>query len=361
MEKDIEGAILPDTSIPDLLQKLDEVGGEIVVIVDKANQLIGVVTDGDVRRHILKTGGLGGTANDCLTRDPIFLEKGYRPEYAKKLLIDNKIAGIPVIDDKNIYIGMVRWNSIIDTVQSQDSLDIQVVIMAGGRGTRLSPFTHILPKPLIPIGEKPILRIIMDRFHSYGIDEFNLVVNYKGQMIKSYFEDTADIKYKINYFWEERFCGTGGGLRMLPEDFPETFIVSNCDILIDTNYVDLLRFHKEKGNHMTIVGSIQKYVIPYGVLKFSEHGRLQQLSEKPQYDLTVNTGVYVLEKSCLDLIPKDEFFHLTDLPEKITKTGHKVGVFPVSEKAYIDIGQWEEFRKNADLLSGSSGVQEKNI
>jgi NDP-sugar pyrophosphorylase family protein len=229
------------------------------------------------------------------------------------------------------------------------ALNVPVVINAGGKGTRLEPFTKILPKPLIPVGDKPIIQAIMDRFFEFGFDTFYIILNYKGEMIKSYF-DNVDLEYTIKYINEPDFLGTAGGLKYLPADFPEYFIFSNCDIIVGTDYASVIKTHLQSNSILTIIGSFQRYTIPYGVLKFSKDGFLDSISEKPEYDFTVNTGIYVLNTEVIDLIPKDKFFHITDLITMLVLSGNKIGVYPVSENSYLDIGQWDEYKKNIGLL-----------
>jgi len=170
--------------------------------------------------------------------------------------------------------------------------------MAGGEGTRLYPFTKILPKPLVPIGDKPILEIIINRFYEYGCTNFNLSVNYKSNIIKAYFSDFKH-NYKINYIHEKKPLGTAGSLHILQNRIRKTFFVSNCDILIDADYADILKFHKQSKNKITLVTSMKHFTIPYGICEIGDGGALKNINEKPEQDLLVNTGLYVLEPEVL--------------------------------------------------------------
>jgi NDP-sugar pyrophosphorylase family protein len=269
---------------------------------------------------------------------------------ARRIMLERKISVLPVVDSSGRLVDYMSWPDVFgEKALKERTIDVPVVIMAGGKGTRLDPFTKILPKPLIPIGDKPIVENIMDRFHEYGVRDFYLTINYKGEMIKSYFDNT-ETPYSVNYVSEEKFMGTAGSLRLLPESFPDTFILSNCDVVIEADYSSIVEFHGRKGNTLTIVGSMQHYKIPYGVIKLEKDGTLGTITEKPEYDLMVNTGLYVLDRSVLDLIPEGREFHMTDLISSVMEEGGRVSVYPVSEGSYMDVGQWDEYKRSMERM-----------
>ena len=224
-----------------------------------------------------------------------------------------------------------------------------MVIMAGGKGTRLDPFTRILPKPLIPIGDKAIIDIIMDKFADQGIKEFYVSINTKAHMIKSYFKE-VNTKYSISYIEEEEPLGTAGSLKFLEGRIKGSVLVSNCDIIVDCDYAEVVDFHRNNGYDVTIVGSYRHFTIPYGICEIEKNGLLKDLKEKPEYDFLVNTGMTVLGKKTLGLIPAGEKFHITDLITRVRENRGKVGVFPINEKSWIDVGHWEEYHKSVKLL-----------
>ena len=340
--------IHPDTTIKNAMKQMDLGAEKTLIVIEHDRRLLGALTDGDIRRLILKTGSLNGTVRDCFNDKPLFVFEGADPQQVKKIMIEKKVELIPVVDRDMRIVDMMIWNLLFNGRGEQavpSRLDCPVVIMAGGKGTRLEPFTRILPKPLIPVGEKPIVELIMDRFREFGIEDFYLTVNYKGEMIKSYF-DNVKVDYRLHYIWEKEFFGTAGCLKYLPENFADDFIVSNCDILLDVNYREVFDFHLENGNALTIIGAIQHVVVPYGVLEYSGNGFLSRISEKPEYDVTISTGVYVFNKSALDHIPADTRFDATDLMDILMQSGKKVAVYPISEKSFVDIGQWKEYRRN---------------
>jgi len=340
--------ILQDATVKEAMKKMDVGAHKTLVVTGKTGKLLGILSDGDIRRHLLNNGGLGDNISRIFNRHPILYRKNYNPKELRRSMVTKKIEAIPVIDKNGHLIEIVFWENLFENKKRIDNkVTCPVVIMAGGKGTRLEPFTRILPKPLIPVGDKPIVEIIMDRFAEYGVNLFYLIVNYKGEMIKSYF-DNIETNYTINYIWEKEFLGTAGSLRFLPDNIPETFIVSNCDVIIDADYSDLVSFHTSSKNCLTMVGAALHHTIPYGVIKMAD-SCVKEIVEKPEYDFTVNTGIYVLNKDVLRFF-NDGHFHITELIEKLIQMKEKVGVYFVTEKSYVDVGQWEEYKKALHYL-----------
>ena len=297
--------IFPQATIKEAMKQMDLAAEKILIVIDHGKHLLGMLSDGDIRRFILKTGNIKGQIEGCYNKNPTILLDGENQDNIKNIMIEKKIEAIPVVDKNNRVIDILIWSYLFKSSQKPlPQIDCPVVIMAGGKGKRLDPFTKILPKPLIPVGDKPILELIMDQFNQYGVKNFYLTVNFKGEMIKSYF-DNIDLKYNLNYIWEKEFLGTAGSLKLLPKNFPSTFILTNCDIIVYADYADLIKFHKKNGNDLTMVGSFHHFVIPYGVVKFSTNGLVEKIDEKPEYDFTINTGIYVIERSALDYIPEN--------------------------------------------------------
>lgn len=343
--------ITPDAKIKDAMKQMDTTAEKLLLVVDPDDSFLGTLSDGDIRRHILNYGNLNLKIEKSYNRDPIYLKEGEGEKKARKLMLENKILSIPVINSSHKIVGLIVWNVVFNGKRFEYKIikDVPVVIMAGGKGKRLDPVTRILPKPLIPIGEKPILEIIMDKFSQFGISDFHLSVNYKGEMIKAYL-DYAGLPYNFEYIWEKNFLGTAGSLKYLPKNFPSPFIVSNCDIILDADYSDLVKFHKENKNDITVVGSVQHHKIPYGVIE-AENGCIKTITEKPEWDLTVNTGVYVMQRNILDCFPRGSVFDTTDLIERLIQLKKRIGLYPVSENSYIDIGQWEKYREAVQNFS----------
>ena len=330
-------------SIIDTMKVLDETGKRAVLIVED-KQLIGIVTDGDIRRYILKSGDLNKEVFNIMNTNPITIQE-IEIHRVKKIFREKFITLIPVVDKDNNIIDVLFWKDIFGEIENRkEKIDLPVVIMAGGKGTRLYPYTKILPKPLIPIGDTPIIERIINRFNSKGCNQFYITVNYRKSMIKAYFNE-INPQYTIDYIEEDKPLGTGGSLHLLKDIIKNTFIVSNCDILIKGDYSDMLKYHNDQKNDITIITSVKNHVIPYGVIELDGVERVGNLVEKPQHNILVNTGMYIIEPEALQDIPEDTFFHITDLINNYIKEGKKIGAYPVSEKSWLDMGQFSEMEK----------------
>jgi NDP-sugar pyrophosphorylase family protein len=269
-------------------------------------------------------------------------------------MVAKRIECVPIVDQDDQIVDALFWEDIFGDryMQGVKKLSVPVAIMAGGEGTRLSPFTKILPKPLVPVNEKPIIEVIMDNFGTFGCETFYLLLGYKGVMVKSYFDNTH-VPYKTVYKFEKKPSGTAGALRALPQKrLGHSLFVSNCDIIIKADYSDIYDFHISSDCDITIVGAMRHFVIPYGILKMKAGGGIEDLVEKPEYNFFVNTGMYVVKSSVLCEIPKKGIFNFTDLIAKVRSRGGKIAVYPISEKSWFDIGQLELWQETSSYFSG---------
>lgn len=344
--------IRQSASVVEAMQKIDLNARGILFVTDEEEKLSGVITDGDIRRWLLKTGDLKGDVQQIMNKDPKVIYS--KEEKAAKAFMEQyTITALPVLTSDNHISDIIfkEGQKASGKPGSQRVLDgIPVVIMAGGKGTRLYPFTKILPKPLIPIGDIPIMERIINIFRSFGAKDFYATVNYRKSMIKSYFaENTPGIR--LNYVEEEKPLGTAGSLSLLGHTFDTPFLVTNCDVLIHADYADIFHYHQRAGNELTIVTALKNIVVPYGVIHSSENGRIDSMEEKPRLSYFVNTGMYILEPKLLEDIPKDTFFHMTDLADKLLKEGRKVGMYPISEDSFLDMGEFEEMRRMEEKLN----------
>ena len=336
------------TTIKSAMKKIQVTSKRVLFVVDNSDRLLGVINDGDMRRWILDRGDLNRTVKDAYNKSPIYVKEGYKAEQAAKMMAKRWLEIMPVVSMDGRITDIIYRSDISGRkhVKRVKKIKVPLVIMAGGKGKRLDPFTRILPKALVPIGDQPVIEMIMDRYLEYGCDEFYLVLNHKAGMIKAYFDGTKYSK-KIKYIFEDKQYGTCGGLRLLPKKINEDIFVSNCDMLIKADYGDIYNFHRKHENDITIVGSMRHFKIPYGVLELKEEGALGKIVEKPEYDHLVNTGMYVIKKKVMKFIPDtDESFHFTHLIKKVIQKGGKVKVYPISEKSWLDAGQWNEYWKN---------------
>ena len=332
----------PGVALSEALRKMDATGEKILFIVDSGGRLLGTATDGDIRRWIIDGKGLDCPVSDAMNGAPITIANGWDLEQVRDILVARKIDALPVLDSDGRVVSAVRWVDLFEEhLHVPAQLGVPVVIMAGGEGSRLAPYTKVLPKPLIPLGETPIVELIIEKFVEYGCRDIHLTVNYKANLIKAYFKDVAH-DYDVSFVDEPKPLGTAGSLSMLKGVLTSTFFVSNCDILIDADYADVLRFHRESGNRLTLVGSMKHFTSPYGVCESGPGGHLVGIAEKPSYDYLVSTGMYVMEPGALADIPNDRFYHVTDLINDYAASGVKMGVYPVSDKSWMDMGQFEE-------------------
>lgn len=343
--------VAPDLPISAGLRKLDEFGRKVIFVTDGERRLLGVVTDGDVRRWIMAGNELDRPVSEAMNSAPVVLRANYRIEQARELFTLHGVDCIPVLDSEERVVSAVWWVDLLESKAPRgEPLGIPVVVMAGGRGSRLEPYTRVLPKPLLPIGEVPIVELIIDRFVQHGCTDVYLTVNHMANLIKAYFKD-VERDYKVTFIDEPEPLGTAGSLAMLRGVIESTLFVTNCDILIEADYADVLRFHRDSGNQITVVGSLKHFTIPYGVCEIAAGGRLTGMSEKPSYDYIVSTGMYVMEPAVLDDLPAGQHFHMTDLIDEYMRRGTKVGVYPISEKSWLDMGQLEELSEMRSRLA----------
>lgn len=350
--------IRPDITIKQAIRLMDNAQKKILFIVNNENVLLGVINDGDIRRWILKENSLDRNVSEAMNQKPIFLKIGYPEDEAKKTMLSTGVDCIPILDEDKKVVSAVWW---IDFFKGNSwkkrAIDAPVVIMAGGEGKRLLPFTNVLPKPLMPIGESTIIELIINKFVEHGANDFYLSLNYKSNLIKAYFNDFKH-NYNMHFTSEQEPLGTAGSLRLLKTELKGTFFTCNCDTLIEADYADILDFHKESKNKITLVGSMKHYKIPYGVCEIENGGYLRSIQEKPEHDHLVITGLYVLEPETLTDIPEKTFYHMTDLINIYIKEGKKVGVYPVSEKSWLDTGHLEELQellKKFNIQEADSG------
>ena len=330
-----------NTSALDSMKRLDETGRRIVFIAPQG-RLTAVLTDSDIRKFILHGGDLSCPVSQVANYSFKALPVEKRGE-AKAFSQKNNIEALPLLDKQGCIVDII-FATEVGGVSKRRLLNNPVVIMAGGKGTRLYPYTKILPKPLIPVGESPIIELVIRNFQNFGCSAFTMVVNYKKNMIKSYFSE-IEKDYTLEYIDEDIPLGTGGGLSLLKGKIQDTFFFTNCDILLEADYSDIIRFHKKQGNNITVVCAVKHFVIPYGVVEMEEDGALKNMAEKPEMNFLTNTGMYVVEPEILDGIPDGVSQGFTDIIETVRKNGGRVGVYPVHESSWMDMGQLEELEK----------------
>lgn len=329
-------------SLLEALNRINENGRTIVFACNEDKFFCGTVTDGDVRRHLLN----GGSLSDCVAC--IMNVKPYVISYPRRedvdylqIMRDKTIAAIPVIDKVGKLVDAI---SVYDYREQIPQINLPVVIMAGGKGTRLKPYTDILPKPLIPIGNKTVTERIIDAFSKNGCKRYFMIVNYKKDFIKTYFQYAGE-NYDISFIDECEYRGTGGGLALLKGIINETFILTNCDILIEDVYDKYLKEHKNKKNLVTVVAAKKEMQLPYGIMNVDERGELLGIEEKPKYSFLTNTGFYIIEPEFLKVIPDNTFIHMPEVIQRCMQEGKRIGVYQIEEEKWFDMGQFDEMEK----------------
>lgn len=335
-----------EMTIVEAMQKIDVTGAGILFVVDMDNRLVGTLTDGDIRRWLIKTGNLNACISELLQTHPIFLYETQKSE-AKNEMQVRHLRAIPILNAKMQIVDII-FNIGKEQQDIKGSCDllknVPVVIMAGGKGTRLLPYTNVLPKPLIPVGNKPIIERIIEQFRKFGCNKFYLILNYKKNMIKAYFNEEKH-EYNVEFIDEEMPLGTGGGLSLLKNIIKETFILSNCDVLIKEDFSEIYNFHVRSKNMISMICSVKNFKIPYGIVHTGINGVIESMEEKPTFSFYTNTGCYIVEPTVLNNIPDDKYLDFPQIIDNYIGKGCKIGAYPINESAWLDMGQLDEFEK----------------
>jgi len=339
--------IKPNITLLEAMKLMNNMGERCLIVVDKNNKLLGTLTDGDLRRRFLLGADFKSKIEKVYNKKPTYVIKGkYSLKEVRSLMYNRKIEIVPIVDNKMKILDLINYRSKINSIKENISILKKsiVFIMAGGKGTRLAPFTDVLPKPLLPLNKKTVIEHIIEKFTSVGVKNFYLSINYKSLILKSYFKELKP-KYSVEFIKEEKPLGTVGSLKLIENKFKKPIFLSNCDTIINTDYPEIYKFHLKNKNKITIVASAQEHIIPYGICELNSKGQLLGIDEKPKHNLFVNTGLYIIDPSVIKLIPKNQYFDITELIKKVRSKKLKVGVFPIDEDSWIDVGQLEDYRK----------------
>ena len=343
-----------EDNIISVLKKMDTSRRKLLIVMAE-KQFKSLISIGDIQRAIIKNIDLAVPISQILRQEITVASTEDDLSLVKSRMKTRRNEFMPVVSPSGELINIIFWEDLFEEKHAPKAtvnLNLPVIIMAGGQGTRLKPLTNILPKPLIPIRNKTIIEDIMDRFVDCGCNDFFLSINYKAEIIRYYFDSLQNPEYRIDYFQEDKPLGTAGSLHLLKDKIHSTFFVSNCDIIIEQDYSEILNYHYDNQNEITVVGAIKNYSIPYGTLTTREDGLLQTIQEKPEIIFKINTGFYILEPHLIKEIPNNRIYHITYLIEKLQQENRRVGVFPVSEKSWIDIGNWEEYLTHIQIKHG---------
>lgn len=338
----------PGDTLLSALKRMDTLSTRLLM-VGAPEAFAGVLSIGDIQRHIIRSGGVEGVVREA-----------QRERYTAATPADDRAALQADIDERGIeYMPIVEGGAVVDVLvaelgdgQAADAnphyrpplaaLELPCVIMAGGLGTRMRPLTHVLPKPLLPIGDRPIVEHIMARFERYGVREFFLTVNYRKAWLQLWAEE-LESPSRVHLVEEPSFLGTGGSLRYVPLGGAREVFVANCDVLADVDYAELHRFHRAHGHVLTAVAFVDLESSPYGTIELDGDGRLLALHEKPDRASFVNAGIYLADAAAVALLPEGEVCHMTDLMRRCLDAGHTVGVFPINRHSWRDLGEWSKY------------------
>jgi dTDP-glucose pyrophosphorylase len=331
--------VTPHTTIRETIQTIDTSSMQIAIVVDTDMRLLGTVTDGDVRRAILKGVSLENKVEEIMNSNPLSVNLDEDQKQIFRMMQLKRLRHIPIVDNEGRVEGIKLWDDLIE----EQVNDNWVILMAGGLGSRLQPLTNDCPKPLLKIGSKPILETILENFIEYGFHNFYISVNYRAEMIKDYFGDGSRWGVQIRYIHEDKRMGTAGALSLLPEQPSKPIFVMNGDILTKVNFQQLLDFHNEHEVSATMCVREYDFQVPYGVVKVDKH-RLMGVEEKPVQHFFVNAGIYVLDPNVLQFIPSDHFYDMPSLYQFLIKKNYEAAAFPIREY-WLDIGRMDDFER----------------
>lgn len=338
--KNIDGIKLNiNSTIKEALKIIDSGAIRIALVVDLENKLLGTLSDGDIRRGLLKNLSLDDSIEDLYFKNPTIASTNDSNEKIIQKAISKQVYQIPIVDDEGKLIDIVNLATLLNITKKRN----RVILMAGGLGTRLRPLTQDIPKPLLKVGNKPILETIIKNFANHGFVNITISLNYKGEMIKDYFGDGSDFGVNIDYIEENMRLGTAGALSLIENKPNEAFFVMNADLLTDVNFSHLLDFHSFSNSDATMCVREYEYQVPYGVIEVEE-SNVTSIVEKPIQKFFVNAGIYVLSPKVFDYIPKNEFYDMPTLFNIFIEKEKKVISFPIHEY-WLDIGRMSDFEQ----------------
>ncbi|WP_457564271.1 nucleotidyltransferase family protein [Caminibacter sp.] len=342
--------VSPNDTVKKSMEVIDKGAMKFAVVVDNEKKLLGTITDGDIRRAILKGKNLDDKIKDIYNKNPIYVTSGTEKEKIIEICTKNKIYQIPVVDEHKKVIEIKELDELVKPKKYPN----KVVLMLGGLGTRLRPLTENTPKPLLKVGGKPIVETIVESFKKCGFTNFVFCVNYKAEMIRDYFKDGSDFGINIEYVYENKRMGTAGALSLMKEKPSEPFFVMNGDLLTNINFEYMLEYHLENKATATMAVREYEYQVPFGVVNIVGN-EIKSIEEKPTYKFFVSGGIYILNPECIDYIPKNQFYDMPTLFEKLIKEKKTTISFPIREY-WLDIGRIEEFEKAQNEYKRIFGV-----
>lgn len=341
-----KSVVRPNVTVRDTIRTIDEGAIQIAFVVDEDGRLLGTVTDGDIRRAILRGISLDDDAKSVMNPHPITAPSDMSRQAILEIMRHKLIHQIPVLDQAGCVVDV----ELLDNLLKREEPQNWVVLMAGGLGSRLRPLTDAVPKPMLKIANKPLLEIILENFIEQGFRRFYFSVNYKADMVQSHFGDGSHWDAEIRYLRETERLGTAGPLNLLQDRFTEPVIVMNADLLTKLNFRQLLDFHHEHRAKATMCVREYDFQVPYGVVRI-DNTRITAIDEKPVQRFFVNAGIYVLDPEAIGLIPTEAYFDMPELFNRMIGLGWDTAVFPIREY-WLDIGRMEDFQRANGEFAG---------
>jgi dTDP-glucose pyrophosphorylase len=336
-----------EATLEEVIKKLKIQGTRCLFVINKKNKLIGSFSDGDLRKALLDSYDFKTKIFKYYNKKPIkIFEKNYKSEVVQELFQKNNIDIVPVINSQRKIVRIITLNEFfLKKIKSKFDL----IVMAGGKGTRLKPFTNFLPKPMIPVNGKPIIDIIINKFTDFLVGEIYVILNFKGNILKSYLINS--FKKKINFLVEKKYLGTVGGLSLINRKvISQNFFLSNCDVVINEDLNKIYDYHLKKNSMLTLIVADQRFKMNYGSCIINKAGLLKEIIEKPENKYYVNTGVYVLNKKILDLINFNKKLDINDLINICKKKNIKINVYLINQSSWVDVGNWKDLNENQRLI-----------
>ena len=328
-----------NATIREALEIIDKGSMQIALVVDEKNKLLGTITDGDIRRGILRGLDINSSIETIIYKKPAVAKINNTKEEILRIALKRKLHQIPIVDDDGVVLDLKEIEELIEPKIRTN----KVILMVGGLGTRLRPLTKDMPKPMLKVGNKPILQTIVEKFAEYGFVNITMCVNFNASIIRDYFGDGKEFGVNIDYVLEQKRMGTAGALSLLKERPSEPFFVMNGDLLTNVNFEHIFNYHTLHKATATMCVREYDYEVPYGVVKMNDN-KITAIAEKPVQKFFVSAGIYMLSPEILDLIPQDEFYDMPTLFEKAIAQDKNVISFPIHEY-WIDIGRLEEYQK----------------
>jgi dTDP-glucose pyrophosphorylase len=339
--------VAPSASVREALETITKNSRQAVMVVDADGRLAGIVTDGDIRRGLLRGITVDGRVSDVMNRHPITATAGVTRAEALALMQQRSLRHLPVVDGTGTLVDVMLFEDLLRPVPVPNA----AVLMAGGDGRRMRALSEDVPKPLLRVGHKPLLEILIERLRASGVLQFFVTVRHKSEMIEAHFGDGSKLGVRIRYVREEVPLGTAGALARLPETLTDPFFLVNGDVLTKCDFLGMLAFHRRCRADLTVGAVPHTVEVPYGVLRVSGD-RLEAVEEKPRLDFLVNGGVYVVEPAVVPLIPRDRAFDATELIRLLKSAGRSVAAFPIRDY-WLDVGRDGEWhRANRDVAEG---------